>query len=126
MFVLCLIIILTTTMISLANSENVGQLGFQSTYTNTTTPLRAIDTIFYRDATNNVLLIDFKAIKEQLTNVQIKLNNKIVLNDQVSDLSKNTIYEVDLIKYGKGEYTVILTTSLQKTITKQFSINSTL
>jgi len=113
-------------MISLANSENVGQLGFQSTYTNTTTPLRAIDTIFYRDATNNVLLIDFKAIKEQLTNVQIKLNNKIVLNDQVSDLSKNTIYEVDLIKYGKGEYTVILTTSLQKTITKQFSINSTL
>lgn len=123
MFVLCLVIILTATIFSLANSENVSQLGFQSTYTNTNHSPRSIDKIFYQDATNNVILIDFKAIQEQLINVQIKQNNKVILNDQVSDLSKNIIYEVDLIKYNKGDYTIILTTSLQKTITKQFSIN---
>ena len=122
MFVLCLVIILTATILSLANSENVSQLGFQGTYVSTSPPLQAMDKIFYQDITNNVLLIDFKAIQERLIMVQIKQYNNIVLNDQVSDLSKNIIYEVDLTKYSKGDYTITLTTSLQKTITKQFSV----
>jgi len=122
MFLLCLLIILSATVFSLAYSENVSQLGLQSTYTNTTPSFSATDRIFYQDATNNIILIDFKAIQAQLTNIQIKQLNKIVLNDQVNDLSPNIMYEVDLMKYGQGEYTIILTTSQQKTITKQFSV----
>jgi len=122
MFVLCLIIILSATIFSLANSENVSQLGYQCAYTNSALPFRATDQIFYQDITSNTLLIDFKAIQAQLSTIQIKQHNKIVLDDQVSDLSKNIIYEIDLMDYSKGNYTIILTTSQQKTITKQFTV----
>lgn len=122
MFILCLIIILSATILSLANSENVNQFGFQNAYTSAPSPLQAVDKIFYQDRTSDMVLIDFKAIQERLINVQVEQNNKIILNDLVSDLSKNIIYEIDLKKYGKGDYTIILTTSQQKTITKQFSV----
>jgi len=123
MFILCLIIILSATIFSLANSENVGQLGFQGAYSSIAPPSRTIDKIFYQDLTKNALLIDFKAIQAQLTNIQIKQQNKILLNDQVSDLSSKTIYEIDLMNYNKGDYTILLITSQQKIITKQFSVH---
>jgi len=122
MFVLCLIIILSATIFSLANSENVSQLGFQGAYTNITPPLTITDKIFYQDLTTKTILIDFKAIQAQLINIQIKHHNKIILNDSVSDLSNNIIYEIDLINYSKGNYTIILNTAKEKIITKQFSI----
>lgn len=121
MFVLCIAIILTATLFSLANSENTSQLGFQNAYT--TGNFQAINRIFYKDNATNVVLIDFKAIQAPLTSIQVTQHNKVVLTDLVTDLSNNIIYEIDLKKYGKGDFTITLTTSQHRTITEHFAVN---
>lgn len=119
MFVLCLVIILTATVLSLANSDSINHLELQGI--NALSYPLSDGTIFHKDK-HNRLLIDFKAVKAKLVQVQIAKNNNVLLSDPVSDLSTNIIYEVDLNKYGKGTYTVTLTTSQQKVITETISV----
>lgn len=120
MFVLCLAIILCATLLSLANSENVQHLSFQAnTGSYDLTPL---EKIFHKDVVNNIVHIDFKAVNDKLIKVQLEKNQAIILTDAVSDLSANSVYELDLAPYGKGNYTITLITSQQKVITEQFDV----
>lgn len=117
MTVLCLVIILCATLLSLANSESVPNLSLQSNLGSyDMTPL---DKIFHRNSTN-IIHIDFNAISDKLIKVQILKDQSIVLTDSVTDLSDSSVYEVDLDKFGKGNYTISLTTSKQKVITEEF------
>ena len=120
MFIICLVIILSATIISLANSESVQHLSLQGTHTNYN--LDATNRIFYQDKANKLLLIDFSAVKDRLVTIRIEKNNILVLDDTVSDLSKEVVYEVDLKKYGKGNYVISLTTIQEKVIIEKFSI----
>lgn len=117
MLILCLVIILSATLLSLANSESVTHLSLQSNLGNY--DLSPLDKIFHRNSTN-VIHIDFNAISDKLVKVQILKDQSIVLTDSVTDLSNSSVYEIDLDKYGKGSYTISLTTSKQKVITEQF------
>lgn len=117
MMILCLVIILCATLLSLANSESVTHLSLQSNLGNY--DLSPLNKIFHRNSTN-IIHIDFNAITDKLVKVQISKDQSVVLTDSVSDLSDSSLYEVDLDKYGKGNYTISLTTSRQKVITEQF------
>ena len=117
MQVLCLVIILCATLLSLANSESVTHLSLQSNLGNY--DLSTLDKIFHRNSTS-IIHIDFNAISEKLIKVQIEKDQLVVLTDSVTDLSDSSLYEIDLEQYGKGDYTISLTTSKQKVITEQF------
>ena len=120
MFIICLVIILSATIISLANSKSVHHLSLQGTHNNY--QLNTNNKIFYQDKANKLLLIDFNAVKDQLITIKVEKNNILVLEDTVSDLSKEVVYEVDLKKYGKGNYVISLTTLQKKVIIERFSI----
>jgi len=121
MFLLCLVIILTATIFSLANSESINRLEMQGIYNNSQIVLPNDDKIFHRGQDNRIH-IDFYAVKEKLVNIQLKKDGKLILQDTVYDLSRNVIYELNLEKYGKGEYTIALTTSLERKITETFLV----
>ncbi len=117
MTVLCLVIILCATLLSLANSESVPNLSLQSNLGSY--DIAPLDKIFHRNSTN-IIHIDFNAINDKLVKVQILKDQSVVLTDSVSDLADNSVYEVDLDKFGKGNYTISLITSNEKVITEQF------
>ncbi len=117
MLILCLVIIISATLLSLANSESVTHLRLQSNLGNY--DFSTLDKIFHRNS-NSIIHIDFNAISDKLVRVQIIKDQSVVLTDSVTDLSGSSLYEVDLDKYGKGNYTISLTTSNQQIITEKF------
>lgn len=117
MLILCLVIILCATLLSLANSESVPNLSLQSNLGSY--DIAILDKIFHRNS-NNIIHIDFNAISDKLIKIQILKDQSVVLTDSVSDLTESSVYEVDLDKFGKGYYTISLTTSNQKVIAEQF------
>ena len=120
MFVLCLAIILTATILSLANSESIHNLEMQGIYDVGQINIPNSGKIFHKS--QNKVHIDFKAVNEKLIKVQVEKDGTIVLKDTVNDLSNNVIYEINLEKFGKGEYTVALTTSLKRKISENFVV----
>jgi hypothetical protein len=80
------------------------------------------DWSIFTDKQNNMVYVDFEKIDVNLSGVSVRDNSgQIVFKDEtVWQLPVNTIYEVDLSKYPKGEYTVELktfTSSLKKKVT---------
>jgi hypothetical protein len=80
------------------------------------------DWSIFTDKQNNMVYVDFEKINVNLSGVNVRDNQgQIVFKDEgVWQLPVNTIYELDLSKYPKGEYTVELktfTTALKKKVT---------
>ena len=121
MFVLCLVIILTATIFSLANSESINRLEMQGIYNKNQLLLPNDGKIFHKGQDNRIH-IDFNAVKEKLINIQIEKDGILILQDRVNDLSKEVIYEINLEKYGKGSYTIAITTSLKRKITETYMV----
>lgn len=117
MTVFCLVIILCATLLSLANSESVPNLSLQSSLGNY--DIDSLDKLFHRNSTN-IIHIDFDAISDTPVKIQILKDDSVILTDPISDLSVSSVYEVDLNMYGKGNYTITLTTSNQKVIIEEF------
>jgi len=78
--------------------------------------------IFYKDHDNNILLIDFKEIDTKLTLISVIRNEEILLEENVSNFSKDSIYELDLNTYATGDYKVTLTTEGNEIIEEHISI----
>jgi hypothetical protein len=79
------------------------------------------DWSIYSDKENNMVYVDFEKINVNLSGLVVRDNDNKVLfkDDMVWQLPVNTIYEVDLSKYPKGEYTLELktfTAILRKTV----------
>jgi hypothetical protein len=79
------------------------------------------DWSIYSDKENNMIYVDFEKINVNLSGLVVRDNDNKVLfkDDMVWQLPVNTIYEVDLSKYPKGEYTLELktfTAVLRKTV----------
>ena len=70
------------------------------------------DWSIYTDKENNIVYVDFEKINVNLSGVSVRDNSGQVLfkDDSVWQLPVNTMYEVDLSKYPKGEYTLELKT----------------
>lgn len=67
---------------------------------------------FHTDQERKVLYIDFQALGGNMSKLVVQNADQevVVLDDHLFDLPKNTIYEVDLAKFGKGNYAVELHT----------------
>ena len=80
-------------------------------------------TVFFIDGQNQVLFIDFEALEEDLEEIRVVNDEKIVYTENVTSLPTNTIYEVDIKQYKKkDEHRNLLKTNfgiLAKTFTIQ-------
>ncbi|MEM6321226.1 MAG: hypothetical protein AAF960_26450 [Bacteroidota bacterium] len=119
MITLCFTVILIALFTSLIYADNGPQLQLQGV--NMTLDVESVGEIFYTDPDNNILLIDFKEINSTLLKIQIVKETTILLDDTVDDLSKDSIYEVDLNTYVRGAYIITLVTDTED-ITKEFFI----
>ena len=122
----CLTIILITTFTSLLFSETTPQLQLDGVtdinggIVNLETPREG--NIFYQDPENQILLIDFKEVSTKLSVIKVTQEHTILMEDKVGDMAIDSIYEVDLSKYNKGQYTITLITTEKKEITKKIEV----
>jgi len=66
---------------------------------------------FYLDKDNKVYYIDFETISVNLSDIQVKNEEGVVvLEDKLWDLPVNSIYEMDMSKWAPGKYRVELRT----------------
>jgi len=87
-----------------------------------TSPI-AFSKIFYSDYANTTLFVDFEALGGQFTQLNILREDELMLEDNVSDLPTNTIYEINLEVLRAGEYTLELETPEGIKVIKEFVIN---
>lgn len=120
MFTLCFTVILVTIFTTLLYSENTPQLQLQGMDMILDVPTNG--TIFYKDPENKLILIDFKEVNSKLSKVKLTKSDQLLMEDKVADLAIDSIYEVDLNTYEKGEYTITLVTVEAQEITEQFTI----
>jgi Domain of unknown function (DUF3244) len=82
------------------------------------------DWSIFTDKQNNMVYVDFEKINVNLSGVSVRDNaGQIVFkDDSVWQLPVNTIYEVDLSKFPKGEYTIELKT-FTSSLKKKVSVN---
>ena len=78
--------------------------------------------IFLADYEGVVLFIDFLAVKDNVTSLNVIMNNKVVLTDDVHNLPANTMYELALEKLTAGKYLVELKTEQGISIQKELII----
>ncbi|MEO1410703.1 MAG: hypothetical protein AAFW73_12535 [Bacteroidota bacterium] len=70
----------------------------------------SLQNIFFADTANEVLFIDFEAIGDQLQEVNILRGEALMMEDDVSDLPTDSIYEINLDIIREGTYTIELVT----------------
>ncbi|MCB0618582.1 MAG: hypothetical protein KDC43_24810 [Saprospiraceae bacterium] len=64
---------------------------------------------FFVDEENQIYYIDFETISVNLSDVILKsASGDVLMRENVLDLPVNTIYEIDLSKYGPGAYEIEL------------------
>lgn len=124
MLTLCLTIILITTFTTLLFSENLPQLQLQGTDIVYSEVINVnIDgNIFYKDPDNNILLIDFKEVSDELSKILVSQAGQLLMEDSVGDLAIDSIYEVDMNTYGTGTFTITLVTIEDKEIAEEIII----
>ena len=118
MLTFCFVVILLSSISSVANSKPVINLD----------KMRVLNAthfahIFYFNDLGDILFIDFDIIEDSIETVNVLKNGEIVNTEDVTDMPEDTIYELDLNTYNKGTYTIELVTNTHLTITKEIAIN---
>ena len=81
-----------------------------------------IENAFFSDTENELLFIDFEVISDDLMMLNIWRNGKLMMEDDVTDLPNNTIYEINTKVIRKGIYTIELITSRDIKIRKEIMV----
>ncbi len=81
-----------------------------------------IENAFFSDTENELLFIDFEVITDDLLMLNIWRNGKLMMEDDITDLPNNTIYEINTKVIRKGIYTIELITSRDIKIRKEFMV----
>ena len=77
----------------------------------------------YSDEENQIFFIDFENLTVNLSDIVVKdEDSKVVFKEDVFDLPVNTIYELDMKGFNKGDYQVELR-SFTGVIRKTISLN---
>ena len=120
MLTLFVVVILLTTFSTLLLAEKQPVLNLPGTELSVS--ISTVGQIFYQDPDSKTLLIDFKEVDQPLARVLMSQEHRIFLDDLVSDLAVDSIYEIDLANYQPGEYMVQLLTKDAQKITKAITI----
>ncbi len=79
--------------------------------------------IFFEDIESELLFVDFEAVGDKISKLNIIKNEELMLEDDVTDLPSNTIYELNLGVFRQGTYTIELVTEQNIQIRKEIIIN---
>jgi hypothetical protein len=78
--------------------------------------------IFFTDAVNHLIFIDFEALGEEVSLLTVVSGETIFIKEDISKLPTNAIYEIDLKQLESGKnYKLLLNTPLG-ILTKEFKI----
>ena len=112
-----LIVILLSILASVANSRPVVSLENMAIVKDT-----HLTHIFKFKNQDGLLMIDFDIIKEAIRSVVVLKNGEIVRDQDVSEMPGDSVFELDLNRLNKGNYTIELVTNHHR-ITKEIAIN---
>jgi len=70
----------------------------------------SLDRIFYNDFENHYLFVDFETITDDLIEINLTREGELMMEDDVTDLPANTIYELNTNIFRAGHYTIELVT----------------
>ncbi|MEM1319792.1 MAG: hypothetical protein AAGG75_06010 [Bacteroidota bacterium] len=82
----------------------------------------SLSAIFFEDIEGELLFIDFEAIGDGIVQLNILKGQGLMLQDDVTDLPANTIYELNLEVFRSGTYTIELVTDKDIKIHKEITI----
>ena len=82
----------------------------------------SLDRIFYNDFENDYVFVDFESITDDLLQVNLLRDNVLMMEDDVSDLPGNAIYELNTDLFRSGDYTIELVTFQGVKIYKKIKI----
>ena len=83
----------------------------------------SVQKVFLGDVENRVLYVDFAAVSENIIELNILRDGKLMMQDNVEDLPESTIYEVNLEVIRHGSYTVELVTDKDIKIQKEITVH---
>lgn len=78
--------------------------------------------IFFFDSENELLFIDFEAIGDELKMLNVYRKDALMMEDDLTDLPDNTIYEINTTIIRNGIYTVELVTAQDIKIRKEIVV----
>ncbi len=78
--------------------------------------------IFFFDDENEMMFIDFEVIADDLLMLNIWRNGKLMMEDDVTDLPNNIIYEINTNVIREGTYVVELVTEHDIKIRKEIIV----
>lgn len=118
MLTFCIVVILLSTFTSIANSKPVISLD----------KIKLLKPnhfahIFYLNDLGDMLCIDFDLIRNPIKTVNVLKNGQIFRTEDVSEIPENTIFELDITRFKKSNYTIELVTNTHQTIKKDIAIN---
>ena len=78
----------------------------------------SLDKIFFNDEEGEAIFVDFEVIKDDIIELNVMRDSKLMMQDIVTDLPANAIYEINLDVFRKGAYTIEIVTKEQIKIQK--------
>lgn len=114
-------LLLTFLCLSLFIQANNGT-PVSSTVSATAETSYSLDKIFYSDFENNYVFIDFETITDDLIMINLLRDDKLMMEDDITDLPSNSIYELNIELFRTGNYTIELVTQQGVRIHKKIII----
>jgi len=78
----------------------------------------SLDKIFFNDEEGAAIFVDFEVIKDDIVELNVMRDSKLMMQDIVTDLPADAIYEINLDVFRKGAYTIEIVTKDQIKIQK--------
>ncbi len=107
---------------STVQANNGNPTNADATVTATEKTSYSLDKIFYNDFENDYLFVDFLSITDDLTQINLLRDDKLMMEVDVRDLPGNAIYELNLNLFRSGNYTIELVTLVGVKIHKDILI----
>ena len=104
---LCWIIMLLSTFISLANSKNIINI---SKNLDLLTDSYNLCGIFYEDGKNNIVIVDLEVVEDDLATLSVLKDGEAVFRHDLKEINMELVYELELDQFTAGYYTIQLTT----------------
>ncbi len=82
----------------------------------------SLDKIFYNDFENHYVFVDFESITDDLIQINLLRGEKMMMEDDITDLPGNAIYELNVDLFRTGIYTIELVTLQGVKIYKKITI----
>ena len=88
----------------------------------TETRKSTLSNIFFNDAEDEILFIDFDQLDDEILEINIFREKELMMNDAVNDLPADVIYEINLDVFRKGKYIIEIVTQQDIKIQKSVII----